>query len=165
MAVHFNLSRDELKTIRNVVRDKHDLGILWYREESNKPEHLRTVYWTDAGVMYLKYYIETKTQWQKLESETQPWSLMTKGQFDKSVKDSYWVGKVVNNNYKNNTCLMVEHETGFKVLTTCRDSRLYPKHSYIVVDSKGLKHITRIPYLKSYEKAQEQIRKLNKRPS
>lgn len=157
LAVHMNLSRDELKTIRNVIRDKHDLGVLWYREESNKPEHLRTVFWTDAGLMYLKYYMETKTQWMKEEEENKMWSLMTKGQFDKSVNNTKWVGKVVNNNYKNNTCLMIEHETGFKVLSRCRDSKLYPKHSYVVVDSKNLKHIIRLQYFKTYEKAQEQI--------
>lgn len=165
LAAMLNLSRDEMKTIRNVIRDKHDLGVLWYREESNKPEHLRTVYWTDAGLVYLKYYMETKKQWNEANEQSKPWTLMTKGQFDKSVKDTQWTGKVVNNNYKNNTCLMVEHETGFKVLTRCRDSRLYPKLSYVVVDSKSLSHTIRLPYFKTYEKAQEQVKRLRQRPA
>lgn len=157
----FGISRDEFKEIRASIGQKHDLGTLWYREESKKPEHLRTVYWTDAGLLYLRYYVEVKGQLAKLDEDTGDFTPMTKGDFDKSVNNTHWAGKVVTNNYKNNTCLMVEHQTGFKVLTNCRDSRNYPKHSYVLVDSKNLRHTVRLPYFKNYEKANEQAIKAN----
>jgi len=159
LAEQMGIKRDEFKTIRKTLAEKHDLGILFYREESSKPEHLRTVYWTDAGVVYLRYYLEVKGQWAKLEKEAEEFRPMTKGEFDKSVNNTQWAGKVVVNNYKNNTCLMVEHQIGFKVLTSCRNSKDYPKHSYVVVDSKNLKHIVRLPYFKTYEKANEKVAK------
>lgn len=155
----FGISRDDFKVIRKTLAEKHELGVLWYREESAKPEHLRTIYWTDAGVVYLRYYMEVKGQWDDMVEKANEFRPMTKGEFDKSVNNTQWAGKVVVNNYKNNTCLMVEHQIGFKVLTNCRDSRLYPKHSYVVVDSKNLKHTVRLPYFKSYEKAFEKIPK------
>lgn len=158
------ISRAEFKEIRASIGQKHDLGTLWYREESNKPEHLRTVYWTDAGLLYLRYYMEVKGQLAKIDEQTGDFTPMTKGDFDKSVNNTFWAGKIVVNNYKNNTCLMVEHQTGFKVLTKCRDSRAYPKHSHVVVDSKNLRHTVRLPVFKSYEKANEQAIKANRKP-
>lgn len=159
----FGISRDEFKEIRASIAKEHELGTLWYREDSKKPEHLRTVYWTDAGLLYLRYYMEVKGQLAKLDKETNDFAPMTKGDFDKSVKNTNWAGKIVVNNYKNNTCLMVEHETGFKVLTKCRDSRNYPKHSWVLVDSKNLSHTVRLPYFKTYEKANEQAIKANRK--
>lgn len=155
LAEQVGISRNEFKTIRKVLGDKRDLGVLFYREESSKPEHLRTVYWTEAGVTYLRYYLEVKDQWEEMERKSNEFRPMTKGEFDKAVNGTRWAGKVINNNYRNQTCLMVEHQIGFKVLTSCKDSRLYPKHSYVVVDSKNLKHTVRLPYFKSYEKANE----------
>lgn len=158
------ISRAEFKEIRASIGQKHDLGTLWYREESNKPEHLRTVYWTDAGLLYLRYYMEVKGQLAKIDEQTGDFVPMTKGDFDKSVNNTHWAGKIVVNNYRNNTCLMVEHETGFKVLTKCRDSRAYPKLSYVVVDSKNLRHTVRLPVFRNYEKANEQAIKANRKP-
>jgi hypothetical protein len=159
----FGISRDEFKEIRASIGKEHDLGTLWYREDSKKPEHLRTVYWTDNGLLYLRYYMEVKRQMTDIVDTVSEWKPMTKGEFDKSVNNTYWAGKVVVNNYKNNTCLMVEHQTGFKVLTKCRDSRQYAKHSHVVVDSKNLSHTVRLPSFKSYEKANEQALKANRK--
>ena len=162
LVTHFGINRDEFKTIRKTLADKHDLGILWYREDSTKPEHLRTVYWTDAGVEYLKYYLEVRKQFDAMDAIANEFRPMTKGEFDKSVNDTMWAGKVVVNNYKNSSCLMVEHQTGFKVLTSCRNNKDYPKHSYVVVDSKNLKHTIRLPYFKNYEKANEKAIKFKR---
>jgi hypothetical protein len=157
----FGISRSEFKEIRETLASEHQLGTLWYRESSNKPEHLRTVFWTGAGLTYLRYYLEVKRQFTDIVETPKEWKPMTKGEFDKSVNNTYWAGKVVVNNYKNASCIMVEHQTGFKVLTKCKDNKQYSKGSYVLVDSKNLTHIVRTPSFKSYEKANEQAIKAN----
>lgn len=149
----FGLPRSEFKLIRKNLADKHDLGILWYREESKKPEHLRSVYWTDVGVYYLRTYLKVKEEWNKETSVPVDLGVMTKEQFNETVNNSLWVGKVVRNKYKNKRIVMVEHDIGYKCNVACKDNAMYSLHSYVVVDSKNLKHCIRKPQYKSYEKA------------
>ena len=159
------VNRSELKTIRKSVPSVHpELGVLWGREESKKPEHLQTVMWTDNGLLFLRHYIEVKKQWAEMEKaiekpEADSLKPMTKGDFDKVVNNTKWAGKVVNNSYKNLRTVMVEHDIGFKVLVNCRDNRLLPKLGWVVVDSKNLRHTIRLPYFKSHEKAQQACKK------
>lgn len=154
------LTRNELKKIREAVPSVHpELGLLWEREKSKKPEKMRTVLWTDGGILFLANYIKIRNAWVEEEQKQPEMKSMTKGEFDKAVNNTKWVGKVVNNNYKNNTCLMVEHDTGFKVIVLCRDSRTYPKLGYVIVDSKNLRHTVRLPYFKTHEKAHQEASK------
>lgn len=153
LSKEFGLPRSEFKLIRKSLADKHDLGILWYREISNKPEHLRSVYWTDVGVYYLRNYLKAKEEWVKETSTPVDLDVMTKEQFNETVNNSQWVGKVVRNKYKNKRIVMVEHEIGYKCNVTCKDNSNYSLHSYVVVDSKNFNHCIRKPQYKSYEKA------------
>lgn len=154
----YGISRAEFKDIRKSIKQNGDLGRLWYREESNKPEHLRTVLWTDVGQYFLAHYLQSKVEY--IQQEEQSISdVMTKGQFDKLVNNSKWVGKVTRNSYGNTRLVTVEHETGFKVNVACKDNKLHSKHSYVQVDTKNLRHIIRLPSFKNYEKAKESLQR------
>ena len=154
------MKRSELKKIRESIPNMHpELGVLWTREESNRPEKMKTVLWTDGGVQFLSLYLNIKIQHQEFKKETEFIKPMTKGEFDKSVNNTKWVGKVSNNRYKNKTCLMVEHDTGFKVIVLCKDNMMYPRNSFVIVDCKNLRHTVRQPHFQTYEKAYQQANK------
>lgn len=154
------MKRNELRKIRESIPPMHpDLGLLWQREESNKPEKLKTVLWTDGGVQFLTIYLNFKMKHIKEERENEIYKPMTKGEFDKAVNNTKWVGKVHNNRYKNNTCLMVEHDTGFKVIVLCKDNMKYSRNSFVIVDSRNLRHTVREPSFQTYEKAYQQANK------
>jgi hypothetical protein len=154
----YGISRAEFKDIRKTIQQNGDLGRLWYREESNKPEHLRTVLWTDVGQYFLAHYLQSKAEF--IQQEEQSISeVMTKGQFDKLVNNSKWVGKITRNSYANINLVTVEHETGFKVNVTCKNNKMYSKHSYVQVDTKNLRHNIRLPSFKNYEKAKESLQR------
>lgn len=153
LSKEIGIPRSEFKAIRKTLAEKHDLGILWYREESKKPEHLRSIYWTEVGVYYLRTYLKVKEEWNKETSVPVDLGVMTKEQFNETVNNSLWVGKVVRNKYKNRRIVMVEHEIGYKCNVTCKDNAMYSLHSYVVVDSKNFNHCIRKPAYKSYEKA------------
>jgi hypothetical protein len=153
----YGISRSEFKDIRKTIQQNGDLGRLWYREDSKKPEHLRTVFWTDVGQYFLAHYLQSKVEFiQQEEQSIEP--VMTKAQFDKLVNNTKWVGKVTRNSYANINLVTVEHETGFKVNVTCKDNKNYSKHSYVQVDTKNLRHNIRQPSFKSYEKAKESLK-------
>lgn len=161
----FGVKRSELKMIRESVPPIHpELGILWGREESKKPKHMQTIVWTDNGVLFLRHYLKLKSTWEEVEKNMEKpieeaIKPMTKGEFDVVVNNTKWVGKVSNNRYKNFKTVMVEHDIGFKVLVTCRDSRLLPKGFWVVVDSKNLRHVIRLPFFKTHEKALQACKK------
>lgn len=147
------IPRSEFKNIRNAIQDNHDLGRLWYREESNKPEHLRSIWWTDTGIFYLRHYLEVKKQWIALEKEPIDMKVLSKDDFNKTVNDTKWVGKVVRNGYKNRRLVMVEHDIGYKCVVNCKDNASYSLNSFVVVDSKNFSHYIRKPAYRTYEKA------------
>ena len=153
----YGISRAEFKDIRKSIKQNGELGRLWYREAGKKPEHLRTVLWTDVGQYFLAHYLQSKVEY--IQQEEQSISdTMTKGQFDKLVNNSKWVGKITRNSYANTRLVTVEHETGFKVNVACKDNKLYSKHSYVQVDTKNLKHTIRLPSFKNYEKAKASLK-------
>jgi hypothetical protein len=153
----YGISRAEFKDIRKTIKQNGELGRLWYRADGKKPEHLRTVFWTDVGQYFLAHYLQSKVEFIQQEEQSIE-SVMTKGQFDKLVNNSKWVGKVTRNSYANTRLVTVEHETGFKVNVACKDNKLYSKHSYVQVDTKSLKHTIRLPSFKNYEKAKESLK-------
>lgn len=153
----YGISRSEFKNIRKTIEQKGELGILWYREDSKKPEHLRTVFWTDVGQFFLAHYLQAKVEvFQQQEQSLS--DTMSKAQFDKLVNNTKWVGKVIRNTYANKNLVFVEHETGFRVNVECRDNKLYSKNSYVQVDTRNQKHTIRLPQFKNYEKAKESLK-------
>lgn len=158
----FGVNRSELRKIRESIPNFHpELGVLWKREESNKPERMKTVLWTDGGLKFLQLYANLKAEHLAEVKEAEQNRPMTKGEFDKTVNNTKWVGKVHNNRYKNNTCLMIEHDTGFKVIVLCKDNLMYPRNSFVIVDSRNLRHTVRQPSFQTYEKAYQQAFKAN----
>lgn len=153
LSKNLGIPRAEFKGIRNAIKGNHDLGVLWYREESKKPEHLRCVYWTDNGIMYLMHYLKVKQLWNEEVSKPMDTSVMTKEDFNNTVNDTEWVGKVTGNQYKNRKLIQVEHEIGYKVVVNCKDNSLYSKSSFVVVDTKNFRHSVRKPQYRTYEKA------------
>jgi hypothetical protein len=153
----YGISRSELKEIRNTINQKGEMGLLWYREESKKPEHLRTVIWTDIGQYFLAHYLQSKVEFVQQEEQSLDHT-MSKSQFIKLVDNTKWVGKIVRNSYVNTTLVTVEHETGFKVNVNCKDNKQYSKHSYVQVDTKHQRHTIRLPSFKNYEKAKESLK-------
>lgn len=154
------LKRSELKKIRESIPNTHpELGVLWGREDSNKPEKLKTVIWTDGGIQFLALYLNIKAQHLENKKENEFMKPMTKGEFDKTVNNSKWVGRVANNRYRNNSCLLIEHDIGFKVVVLCKDNKLYPRNSFVIVDSRNLRHTVRLPHFQTYEKAYQQANK------
>jgi len=150
-----NITRAEFKYLRkNLANSDKNVGPLWVREESNKPEHLRTVYWTDAGMYFLRAYLSEKASQIVIKPDTDM-KVMTKAQFLDMVHKTKWVGKVVRNLYKNHMVLMVEHNSGFNVMVNCRDNQLYSKGAWVVVDTNENSHTVRGQSFKSYEKAFE----------
>ena len=149
----YGWKKHELRKVRGDIQtfEGHPL---WYREDSKKPKHLQTIWWTPVGIIYLQEYfkhIETIKTNDPVEIE----QVMTKTQFDELVNNTKWVGRVVVNSYKNSRVVMVEHHTGFRVMVNCRDNKLLPKSSYVSVDTKHNRHIIRKPSFKTYEKANQ----------
>ena len=153
LSKEIGLPRAEFKLIRKNLAAKHELGTLWYREDSKKPEHLRSVFWTDVGIYYLRTYLSVKAKWNEEEAKGVNLDVMTKEQFANTVNNTMWVGKVTRNKYKNKRLIMVEHEIGYQCNVNCKDNANYSMHSYVVVDSKNSRHSVRKPQYKSYEKA------------
>lgn len=153
----YGISRAEFKDIRKTIKQNGELGRLWYRADGKKPEHLRTVFWTDVGQYFLAHYLQSKVEFIQQEEQSIE-TVMTKGQFDKVVNNSKWVGKVTRNSYANINLVTVEHETGFKVNVNCKDNKLYSKGSFVLVDTKNFRHCIRQPSFKTYEKAKESLK-------
>lgn len=161
----YNWDKQELRAIRN-NGDRFEGVLIWYREKSNKPAHLRTVWWTDGGVSFLTDYFKAKMvigDFIKSEIEKINESngviddkAMTKLDFNKLVNKTRWIGKVVRNSYKNNKLILVEHETGFKVVCVCKNNLLYPVNQWVIVDTLENKHSIRKQAFKLYEQAQKQ---------
>ena len=145
--------KSDLKAVRHDAIEFEGMR-LWFREESKKPKHLQTIWWTDVGVMYLTEYFRVKTE---LETPIpmEESRVMSKEEFVKLVNNSKWVGRVVRNGYKNFNTVMVEHDSGFMILVNCRNNKVLPKNSYVEVDTKNNNHTIRKPAFKSYEKAKQ----------
>lgn len=158
------IPRSEFKNIRNAIKDKHDLGVLWYREESKKPEHMRSIWWTDVGVYYLRTYLQVKVQWEEETKVPIDMKVLSKDEFNKTVNDTKWIGKIVRNGYKNRRLLMVEHDIGYRCIVNCKNNSDYSLNSFVVVDSKNFNHYIRKPAYKSYEKALKDCKR-EQRPS
>ena len=145
--------KSDLKAVRHDAIEFEGMR-LWFREESKKPKHLQTIWWTDVGVMYLTEYFRVKDEMTQ-PSPVSENRVMSKEEFAKSANNSKWIGKVVTNSYKNYNSVMVEHDTGFRVIVNCRNNKVLPKNSYVEVDTKNNKHTIRKPAFKSYEKAKQ----------
>lgn len=149
----YGWKKNELRDIRSKVSEFEGVR-LWYREESNKPKHLQTVWWTEVGVFYLTEYFKSVKE-MTTPSPVDEIRQMTKTEFDKIVNNSKWIGKVAKNQYRNINTVLVEHDTGFRVIVTCKDNSKLPCHSYVEVDTRNNKHIIRKPHFKSHEKAKQ----------
>lgn len=149
----YGWTKHDLRKVRADIQ-QFEGHSLWFREDSKKPKHLQTIWWTPVGLIYLQEYFKHIETIKKPDPASME-DTMTKVQFDKMVNDSKWVGRVVRNGYKNSRVLMVEHHTGFKVIVNCRDNKHYPKNSYVSVDTKNNRHTIRKPSFKTYEKAQQ----------
>lgn len=156
-------SKGELRKIRN--EDKEFEGHkLWFADNENKPKIFQTIFWTPVGVIYLEEYFKAKAMLEQMANAKEDVKLdiiteedaMTKGHFTKNVNNTRWIGKIIRNSYKNHKLVLVQHETGFNVLATCKDNILYPKNRWVVVDTLENKHTIRKPAFKSYEQAQKQ---------
>lgn len=153
LSVKFGWNKNELRKVRDLGSD-FEGHILWFREESKKPKHLQTIWWTDVGLLYLTEYFKTINSIKQSNAVVDT-SVLTKNQFNDIVNNSEWVGRVINNNYKNTNTVLIEHDIGYKVIVTCKDNRLVPKHSFVSVDTRNNKHIIRKPAFKTYEKAKQ----------
>ena len=159
-----NIKENELMSMygwtKNEMRKVRDMGssfeghTLWYREESKKPKHLQTIWWTDVGLLYLTEYFKTIAT-MKEPSPVEETRVLTKTEFDKIVNDTEWVGKIIRNSYKNANTVLVEHDIGFRVIVTCRDNKVLPRNSYVSVDTRNNRHTIRKPAFKTYEKAKQ----------
>jgi len=134
---------------------------LWYTDNENKPKMFQKIFWTSIGVIYLQEYFKAKEQLLKqsdegIASEIIQDGAMTKSQFAITVNNTRWIGKVVRNSYKNAKLVLVEHETGFNVIATCKDNILYPRNQWVIVDTLNNKHSIRKPAFKLYEQAKKQ---------
>jgi hypothetical protein len=145
--------KSDLKAIRHDTIEFEGMR-LWFREESKKPKHLQTIWWTDVGVMYLTEYFNVVKDMKKFPDESES-RVMSKEEFAVSVNNSKWIGRVISNNYKNFNTIMVEHDTGFRVMVNCRNNKVLPKNSYVEVDTKNNRHTIRKPAFKTYEKAKQ----------
>jgi uncharacterized short protein YbdD (DUF466 family) len=149
----YGWSKHDLRKVRGEIQ-QFEGHPLWFREDSKKPKHLQTIWWTPVGLIYLQEYFKSVEIMKQPDPEALE-SVMTKAQFDKLVDNTKWVGRITRNNYKNTKVILVEHHTGFRVIVNCRDNKHYPKNSYVSVDTKNNRHMVRKPSFKTYEKAQQ----------
>lgn len=145
--------KSDLKAVRQDAIEFEGMR-LWFREESKKPKHLQTIWWTDVGVMYLTEYFRVKKE-METPSPMEESRVMSKEEFAKSVNNTKWIGRVVRNGYKNYNTVMVEHDSGFMIMVNCRNNKALPKNSYVEVDTKNNRHTIRKPAFKTYEKAKQ----------
>jgi hypothetical protein len=150
----------DMKKIREQVQEFEGIS-LWYRVADKKPKQLQAIMWTPTGVMYLEEFMKVKdiiekNQPESIAKEIIGDSAMTKGEFNKIVNGTRWIGKISRNSYKNNKLVLVEHETGFNIIANCKDNMLYAKNRWVIVDTLNNNHSIRKPAFKIYEQAQKQ---------
>jgi hypothetical protein len=156
--------KKELRKIRKETKE-FEGHLLWYIDNENRPKIYQKIYWTPIGIIFLREYFFAKMKIVEDAIKSIPDDIiengaMTKGQFNKVVNNSRWIGKVSRNTYRNNKIILVEHETGFKVLTKCKNNLLYPKNKWVIVDTLENNHSIKKQSFKSYEKAKEEKTKL-----
>jgi|APGre2960657373_1045057.scaffolds.fasta_scaffold04917_5 hypothetical protein len=139
----------EMKCVRKQIIN-FDSQELWTRLESKKPEHLRTVVWTDFGVEYLKAWFEGVREADKLIAYLGK-NPVESGRLEEVVVhndirdlwNSQWVGKVTKNWFPNDRIMEVQHENGLLVIVYVRNSKSYRIGDKVLVDSQRVSHYVR----------------------
>ena len=139
----------EIKCVRKQIIN-FDAQELWTRAESKKPEHLRTVLWTDFGIEYLKAWFEGIKEADKIiaylgKNPDQNGRLEEIVLFNdvKDLWNSEWIGKVTKNWFLNNRLMEVKHDDGLLVTVYVRNAKAYRIGDRVLVDSQRASHYVR----------------------
>jgi hypothetical protein len=149
LSAEYGWSIADLRDVR-ALHCKFDNRELWFRKPSKKPEHLRTIIWTDLGVEFLQQWFKGLKEADKilayLGNDPEGSGRLEELAVTNTIQDLYgleWEGKVVSNWYPNSRLIEVEHENGIKVIAICRDNKKYRVKDKVLVDSKQASHYVR----------------------
>lgn len=139
----------EMKCVRKQIVSFNQQE-LWTRLASKKPEHLRTVVWTDFGIEYLKAWFEGIKEADKLiaylgknPDETGRMEEVVVYNDIRDLWNTQWTGTVTKNWFPNNRLIEVKHDNGLLVMVYCRDSKNYRVGNKVLVDSQRASHYAR----------------------
>lgn len=139
----------EIKCVRKQIVS-FDAQELWTRAKSKKPEHMRTVLWTDFGIEYLKAWFEGIKEADKLIAylgknpvETGRLEEVVVYNDARDLWNTEWIGKVTKNWFVNDRLMEVQHENGLLVTVYVRNAKSYQIGDKVLVDSQRVSHYVR----------------------